>query len=87
MDDLEKTLRHETDKWLNKMKDEIVHIELLDKKKEYMVDNIKAYIKDSEIFLKQEKLVMAFEAVLWSWAIFETLRDLKIIKSRKLERT
>lgn len=82
MDDIEKTLRHETDKWIQKMKEEIKHVELLDKNKEHMVTNIKAYIKDSEIFLKQEKLVMAFEAVMWSWAIFETLRDLNIIKTR-----
>ncbi len=82
MDDLEKTLRHETNKWLAKMKEEIKHIELLDKEKEYMVTNIKAYIADSETFLKDGKLVMAFEAVLWSWAIFETLRELKISKTK-----
>jgi hypothetical protein len=82
MDDLEQALRHETEKWIAKMKDEISHIELLDKEKEHMVTNIKAYVKDSETFLKQEKLVMAFEAVIWSWAIFETLRDLKIINTR-----
>ncbi len=79
---LEKELREETEKWLAKMKEEINHMELIDKEKECMITNINAYIKDSEIFLKQEKLVMAFEAVIWAWAIFETLRDLKIINTR-----
>ena len=80
--EVEDALKQETDKWLERMKNEMENIELLDDSREYMVQNIRAYISDSEIFLKQGELVMAFEAVLWAWAIFETLRDLKIITTK-----
>ena len=45
-----------------------------------MVTNIDAYIKDAEIFLKENKLIMAFEAVLWAWAIYETMKELGVIE-------
>jgi len=36
-----------------------------------MLENIRAYIKDAEYFLKQEMLIEAFEAVIWAWAWLE----------------
>ena len=78
--ELEENLRNETEKWLKKINDEAQHISLKDKSRDYMVTNIHAYIKDAEIFLKENKLIMAFEAVLWAWAIYETMKELDIIE-------
>jgi hypothetical protein len=35
------------------------------------MDNIKAYISDTEYFLKKGDLIRAFECVVWAWAWME----------------
>jgi hypothetical protein len=77
---IENDLRKETQKWLKKIIAERKKIKLLDKSKENMLKNIDAYISDSKHFLEKGKLILAFEAVIWSWAILEILEELKIIK-------
>ena len=61
-------LKEETIKWLERIK----------RKKfkakngfENFERNIRAYISDSEYFLRKNDLIRAFECVIWAWAWLE----------------
>jgi len=78
--DCEGELRKETEKWLGKIKKEIREIKLLKKGKEGMIENIRAYVKDCEYFLKGDDLIRAFESVIWAWSWIEILKQLEVIE-------
>ncbi len=78
--DLETSLRNETEKWLLKVKEEVKSVKLIDQKREDVLTNINAYIKDSEYFLERKDLIRAFEAVIWAWAILENSREFGVIE-------
>ncbi len=75
---LEKELRAETLKWLNRIE---VEIKRVDGDSEFL-ENIKAYISDSKYFLEKNDLIRAFECIVWAWAWLEI--GLQIGKIRKL---
>jgi hypothetical protein len=77
---LEQKLRKETEKWLEKIEVERKKIKLIDDSKKELLNNIDAYISDCRHFLKEGKLIEAFEAVLWAWSWMEILLRLKILK-------
>ncbi|NIO22600.1 MAG: DUF357 domain-containing protein [Candidatus Aenigmarchaeota archaeon] len=77
---MESELRKETEKWLGKIREEIREIEVLDKERDGMIENIRAYVKDCEYFLKGNDLIRAFESVIWAWSWIEILKELKIIR-------
>ncbi|NPA38617.1 MAG: DUF357 domain-containing protein [Candidatus Nanohaloarchaeota archaeon] len=79
---LYEALRKETKKWLLKIKP--LKFEALTKEGEEMVKNIKAYEKDTEYFLKEGKLIEAFEAVVWAWAWLEIGERYGFIKRREI---
>lgn len=79
--DLGRELRKETEKWLEKIRKEMGKIELLDKNKEGMIENVRAYVKDCEYFLNKKDLIRAFESVVWAWSWMEILKELKIISA------
>jgi len=79
--DLESDLRKETEKWLGRIKKEIGGIRLLKKGKEGMIENVRAYVKDCEYFLKEKDLIRAFESVIWAWSWIEILKELEVIES------
>lgn len=78
-------LRSETEKWLNKIKNEIKNIELVDKGKENLFHNINAYISDCEHFLRSGKLIIAFEAIIWAWSWLTILKELGIVREKPNE--
>jgi hypothetical protein len=78
--DLENELRKETEKWLGKIRKEVKKIELLDKERKDLTENILAYVNDSEYFMKKNDLIRSFESVIWAWSWIEILKELKIIK-------
>ena len=77
---IEKQLRDETEKWLGKIKKEIKDVRV-ERSKENFLKNINAYISDCEYYLKQKKLILAFEAVIWAWSWLTILKELGIIKT------
>lgn len=77
---LENALRKETEKWLAKIKGKRGEIVLIDKTKSELLENMDAYIADSEHFLKKGDLIRAFEAVIWSWANLELGLQLGILE-------
>ncbi len=60
-------LKQETEKWLERIKTKIKHVDG-DRK---FIENIKAYISDSEYFMSTSDLIRAFECVIWAWAWLE----------------
>ncbi len=74
--DLEGNLREETGKWLLKIREEMKSVQLKDRSKERFLENVNAYIQDSEYFLKKNDLIRSFEAVIWAWSLLETGREL-----------
>ncbi len=69
-------LADETKKWITKMKAQREKLILRDSSKTNFIDNIDAYVSDSEYFLSGGELVEAFEAIIWAWAYFEIGKDL-----------
>ena len=55
-------------------------IEVKDEKGQEMLTNMKAYISDSEHFLKNGNEIKSFEAIIWAWAILEICEDLNVFK-------
>ena len=80
---LEDDLRKETEKWTRKIKKEMKSVKAVkkpkDEKKSRFLENIKAYIKDSEHFTGKGDLIRAFEAIVWAWAWLEILREMEIL--------
>lgn len=80
--DLEKELKRETEKWLGKIREEMRGVEVLDKEREGLLENIRAYVKDCNYFLGKNDLIRAFESVVWAWSWLEILKELKLLKVR-----
>ncbi len=80
--DLEKELKRETEKWLGKIREEMRGAEVLDKEREGLLENIRAYVKDCNYFLGKNDLIRAFESVVWAWSWLEILKELNVLKVR-----
>lgn len=76
---IERRLRNETIKLLNKIK---IRRKCLEGNKT-MLNNIDAYISDTSYFLKKKKFLEAFEAIIWAWAWLEILEQLGYLKKIK----
>ncbi len=72
-------LKDEIEKWTKKAKEKRKNLNLLDDSKENMINNIDAYIKDSQFFLEKGDLVRSFEAIIWCWSWMEILQELDIV--------
>jgi len=75
-----KSLETEIRKWLKRAEETVKNIELIDKSRSQLLDNIHAYIKDSHHFLEKGQLIEAFEAVIWAWSWIEILEELNVLK-------
>ncbi len=80
--DMKEHLIQETKKWLEKIKAERENITLADSQRPEFLENIDAYISDSEFFLEHEEYIEAFEAIIWSWAYLTIGKDLGILGTR-----
>ncbi len=65
-------------KWLDKIGPLVGEIEVFDKRGEEMLENMKAYISDCKHFMDKGELVLAFESVVWAWAIYENCKELGV---------
>ncbi len=78
---LEKRLKEETLKMLEKIKEQ--RRNLVSVKRKDLLKNIDAYISDTEYFLKKSMLIEAFEAIVWAWAWLEILEQLGYLRKIK----
>ena len=83
-DNTARELESETKKWLEKLKKmEPELAELLKYAKEKTVraalQNMQAYIDDCQHFLDKKDFIRAFEAVIYAWGIWDTLRKCNLV--------
>jgi len=71
LDDTETNLIMEIDEWKKKIEEERPKVILAKEEKKNFLENIDAYIKDSQYFLEQKDYVRSFEALVWAWAWLE----------------
>jgi len=76
-------LKDEIEKMLNKIEPLVDKIEFNNEKGKEMLENMKAYIADSKYFLKNEDLVKGFESIIWTWAILEICKELRVFKLKQ----
>ena len=92
MDPTARALESETIKWLEKLKEELAKpgireaINSIKESKEKTVrsslKNMNAYIEDCRHFLEKKDFIRAFEAVVYAWGIWETLKHLGLIENK-----
>ena len=76
-------LKTQTLKWLKKAQEKISRIEKNNDKSNYIVQNARCYIKDTDYFLKQKDYLRSFEAVIWAWAFLEIGQNCKQLSFSK----
>ena len=76
---IESELREETEKWLERIKKAFSSVKASNRNERY-IENVKAYIADSEYFLEKGDLIRAFEAVIWAWAWLEIGKEIGVVK-------
>ncbi|MBU0953214.1 MAG: DUF357 domain-containing protein [Nanoarchaeota archaeon] len=84
MDMTQKQLETETRKWLARLEQKCSKLQaaktpLKTKVEETGLENIHAYVADCKHFMKQDDWVLAFEAVVYAWGIYETLERLQLL--------
>jgi len=73
---LEEELRQEIEKWTERLRKEIPRTSGESEKGKELMENIRAYEKDSSHFLEHGDLIKSFECLIWAWALLETGRGL-----------
>lgn len=82
--EMKEQLIEETKKWLEKIKAERENIALADSGRADFLENIDAYISDSEFFLEHEEHIEAFEAVIWAWSYLTIGKDLGFLAEKEV---
>jgi hypothetical protein len=79
MDETQKKLEEETEKWLKRLNEKIEEKGKNTEELESIsqMENVFAYRDDTKHFLEEEDYVRAFEAVIYAWGILETLERLE----------
>lgn len=72
---LEDELRRETLKMIEKIR------KMKFEGEKRFVENIKAYISDSEYFLEKGDLIKAFECIVWAWAWLEIGIEIGVVRN------
>ena len=75
-------LQREINKWSKKLEEKLMRITAVDDVGEEMLENIHAYQKDSQHFLKTDNLVKSFECLIWAWAFLEIATQLKHLNEK-----
>ena len=76
-------LRSEIEKWSKKLEHALSSISHLDDSGSRLLENIRAYYKDSQHFLNNGDLIRSFECLIWAWAFLEIGTQLGHLRSSK----
>ena len=77
---VEAGLTDEIKKWSKRLDGALPNIRPSDDRGTKMLENIKAYRKDSDHFFKRGDLVKSFECLVWAWAILELGKEMSHLK-------
>jgi len=73
---VEVELTGEIKKWSKKLDGSLSSAHALDNRGTKMLENIRAYRKDSNHFLEQGDLIKSFECLVWAWAVLELGKEM-----------
>lgn len=73
----DKISREEVQKWLNRLNKKLKRTKSKTRQGEEILKNAVAYRDDCAHWLKNGNLFLAFECVIWAWAIVDTAEKLK----------
>lgn len=74
-------LKQEIEKWSQKLDAKLPELVAEDKPGEEILENARAYRRDSKHFLQNDDLIKSFESLIWAWALTEIGEDLNHLKS------
>ena len=72
---VETELTGEIKKWSKKLDGFFSSTRALDERGAKMLENIRAYRRDSNHFLEHGDLIKSFECLIWAWALLEVGRE------------
>ncbi len=75
-DELEEEIR----KWEEKLNDRLPRLECLDESGDWILENARAYLKDSKHFFEENDLIQSYESLIWAWAFVEIGENLNHLK-------
>jgi len=73
---VEAKLIKEIEKWSKKLDDSLLDVHALDDRGTKMLENVRAYRRDSNHFFERGDFVKSFECLIWAWAIIELGKEL-----------
>lgn len=80
---LKEDLEEEIEKWKKKLDERLPTLEPLDEPGKEMLENAKAYRRDSKHFLEKENLIESYESLIWAWAFVEIGEKFGHLDNRK----
>ncbi|UOY09722.1 DUF357 domain-containing protein [Methanonatronarchaeum sp. AMET6-2] len=75
----------ETEKWKSRLEERISRVEPDSEEGENFIENINAYLEDSDYFKDDGDYVRAFECVIWGWAWLEIGEQHGFLRERNQE--
>ncbi len=80
--DIAKSLIQETLKMKDRLYEVLPRIHSENPEGDQFLENIKAYVKDSDYFIERDDPIRAFECVVWAWAWLEIGLEMKLLKEK-----
>jgi len=77
---VEAELTNEIKKWSKKLDDSLNNVHAFDNRGTKMLENVRAYRKDSKHFFEHGNLVKSFECLIWAWALLEVSKELEHLR-------
>lgn len=82
---LKNKLMKEIEKWTRKLDNRLPNLKAIDDSGEDLMENARAYRRDSEHFLKKNEPIKSYESLIWAWAFIEIGEELGHIEHIKEE--
>ncbi len=79
---LKNRLEEEIEKWSEKLDKKLSKVDYVDDSGEWLLENAEAYRQDFGHFMKNDDLIKAYEALIWSWAFIEIGEELNHISEK-----
>ncbi len=77
--EIEEELKNQTEKMLKDIREKRKYVNI-DPDKKHLLNNLDAYISDTQHFLDKKDIIRAFEAIVYAWGILETLEHAEILE-------
>ncbi len=82
MENLEKKLKEETEKWIEAFEAKTKGLKVTDERGNWAANNMNAYLSDCKHFYKKGDFLRSFEAIIYAYGIYETALHSGLIGSK-----